>query len=69
MSSRGRLVALVFAASLAAVGCSALVLGGGSPSAATTATPSFARDVAPIVRETCAGCHQDGADRVSQIMP
>ena len=22
--------------------------------------PSFARDVAPIVRETCAGCHQDG---------
>ena len=60
MSSRGRLVALVFAASLAAVVCSALVLGGGSPSAATTATPSFARDVAPIVRETCAGCHQDG---------
>ena len=36
------------------------MLGGGTPSAATTATPSFARDVAPIVRETCAGCHQDG---------
>ena len=24
------------------------------------ATPDFARDVAPIVRETCAGCHRDG---------
>ncbi len=28
--------------------------------AATTATPDFAKDVAPIVRETCAGCHRDG---------
>ena len=28
--------------------------------AATAAAPDFARDVAPIVRETCLGCHRDG---------
>ncbi len=28
--------------------------------ASTTAVPDFARDVAPIVRETCAGCHRLG---------
>ena len=37
----------------------ALVSSGGAP-AATTSGPSFARDVAPIVRETCTGCHRIG---------
>jgi hypothetical protein len=33
---------------------------GGETQDAPGAAPSFARDVAPIVRDTCAGCHQAG---------
>jgi Copper type II ascorbate-dependent monooxygenase, C-terminal domain len=40
-------------------GLIALSASGRAP-AATTATPDFARDVAPIVRETCLGCHREG---------
>ena len=47
------------ASALVIVAASALLLGG-SASATPAAAPSFARDVAPIVRETCAGCHRDG---------
>ena len=59
MSARGRLASVVFATALGAVAASALALHGSAP-AATAAAPDFARDVAPIVRETCAGCHRDG---------
>ena len=59
MSMRGRFAAAGLGTVLAAVGASALALGGAAPGA-TRATPDFARDVAPIVRETCAGCHRDG---------
>lgn len=59
MSSRGRLAATGIAGAVLAVVASALVLDGSAP-AATSAAPSFARDVAPIVRETCAGCHRIG---------
>jgi len=51
---------VIGATAVAVVACAALILGGGSPSAARAAAPSFARDVAPIVRETCAGCHRLG---------
>jgi hypothetical protein len=50
------------AASLAAVAVPALlalVSSSGAP-AATAATPDFAREVAPIVRETCTACHRVG---------
>jgi mono/diheme cytochrome c family protein len=60
MSARGRVAVVGIATLLVAVGASALALGGGTAPAATRATPDFARDVAPIVRETCAGCHRDG---------
>ena len=33
---------------------------GGRATAPTAAAPSFVRDVAPIVRAKCAGCHMDG---------
>jgi mono/diheme cytochrome c family protein len=59
MNMRGRFAAAGLGTVLAAVGASALALGGAAPGA-TKATPDFARDVAPIVRETCAGCHRDG---------
>jgi len=32
----------------------------GEPTAANTAIPSFTRDVAPIVRDNCTGCHRVG---------
>ena len=32
----------------------------GASSAAPTASPSFTRDVAPIIQQKCAGCHQIG---------
>ena len=59
MSSRARLTAGVLTAAAAAAAVLALVSSGGAP-AATSAAPDFARDVAPIVRETCTGCHQVG---------
>jgi mono/diheme cytochrome c family protein len=59
MTGRASLAVAALAVTVAAVGAAALVLGGSAP-AATTATPDFARDVAPIVRETCLGCHRDG---------
>jgi mono/diheme cytochrome c family protein len=46
-------------AALAAPGLLVLASSGTAP-AATSATPDFARDVAPIVRETCLGCHRTG---------
>jgi mono/diheme cytochrome c family protein len=58
MSVRGRLAAGSLAVAVIAVsGLLALARSGGAP-AATSAAPSFAKDVAPIVRETCAGCHR-----------
>jgi copper type II ascorbate-dependent monooxygenase-like protein len=36
------------------------LLGGGRAEAGTVTAPSFTRDVAPIVREKCAGCHRLG---------
>ena len=51
---------------LAAVGVLALpllglaLLRGGSAEAGTAASPSFTRDVAPIIRDKCAGCHRLG---------
>ena len=47
------------ASALLAVVAGALLLGS-SANATPAAAPDFARDVAPIVRETCAGCHRDG---------
>ena len=47
------------ASALLAVIAGALLLGS-SANATPAAAPDFARDVAPIVRETCAGCHRDG---------
>ena len=59
MTNARRIVAALVVV-LAAVVSAAVALGGGSSSAAPAATPSFAKDVAPIVRETCAGCHRIG---------
>ena len=47
------------ASGLLAVVAGALLLGS-SANATPAAAPDFARDVAPIIRETCAGCHRDG---------
>ena len=60
MSARSRLATVLLGTVLAGVVASAIALGGSSAGAAPAATPNFARDVAPIVRETCAGCHRDG---------
>jgi hypothetical protein len=60
MSTRSRVATAGLAGLLVVLAASALALGGGTAPAATQATPDFARDVAPIVRETCAGCHADG---------
>jgi hypothetical protein len=60
MSSRSRLAAAALAAVIVAIGGSSLILGGAPARAVSHGTPSFARDVAPIVRETCAGCHRAG---------
>jgi hypothetical protein len=46
-------------AALAVPALLALVSSAGAP-AATSATPDFSRDVAPIVRETCTACHRIG---------
>ena len=59
MSARSRVAVAGAASALLVVVASALLLGG-SASATPAAAPNFARDVAPIVRETCAGCHRDG---------
>ena len=56
---RSRLAVVGIASALLAVAGSA-VLFGTAADARPSATPDFARDVAPIVRETCAGCHRDG---------
>ena len=60
MNRRSRLVLVALSVTLAAVACSALALAGGSSRRTASATPSFAKDVAPIVRESCAGCHRLG---------
>ena len=57
MSNRSLARALgVAAAAMAAVAAVVVLPALGSGSAA----PDFSRDVAPIVRETCLGCHRDG---------
>lgn len=55
-------VLVLAAGALVALGVPALLAlsSSGSAPAATAAAPDFARDVAPIVRETCLGCHRDG---------
>jgi hypothetical protein len=61
-SARSRLSIAVLCA-LGAVALPLLgvaLLAGGSAEAGTAAAPSFTRDVAPIVREKCAGCHRLG---------
>ena len=60
MSGAVRVGVVALAATLAAVALASLALGGGSTTSAGLATPDFARDVAPIVRETCTGCHRLG---------
>jgi hypothetical protein len=60
VGSRSRFVAIALAASAAAVAASAMALGGTTAGATPQATPHFARDVAPIVRETCTACHRIG---------
>ena len=59
MSARSRVAVVGIASALLAVVAGALRLGS-SANATPAAAPDFARDVAPIVRETCAGCHRDG---------
>ena len=59
MSARSRVAVAGAASALLVVVASALLLGG-SASATPAAAPDFTREVAPIVRETCAGCHRDG---------
>jgi len=44
----------------AALPIAGLALLGGRADAGVLASPSFSRDVAPIVREKCAGCHRMG---------
>jgi hypothetical protein len=56
---RGLLVAAVVGV-LALPLLGVLLLRGSPAEAGTAATPSFARDVAPIIREKCAGCHRLG---------
>ncbi len=57
---RRGLVALGVAGALMLPLLGALLLRGGAAEARTSPSPSFARDVAPIIRETCAGCHRIG---------
>lgn len=61
MSGRRGIVLVALAGALALPLLGALLLGGGAAEARTAAAaPSFARDVAPIIREKCAGCHRLG---------
>ena len=58
-------IALALAVPLVAVACTGDSGGGSSPTAAgspqtVAGTPSFTRDVAPIVQQKCSGCHQIG---------
>jgi hypothetical protein len=54
------LAALAAAGALLLPAFGLLVLHDGSAEAGTAATPRFARDVAPIIRDKCAGCHRLG---------
>ena len=60
VSSRRVLVLAVGALAALAVSALRARSSSGSAPAATAAAPDFARAVAPIVRETCLGCHRDG---------
>jgi mono/diheme cytochrome c family protein len=62
VASSGRTTLAALAVALAALTVPALLAlaSSGTAPAASTATPDFARDVAPIVRETCLGCHRTG---------
>jgi mono/diheme cytochrome c family protein len=60
LTPRSKVAALAVAATAVALpGLLTLASSGAAP-AATAATPDFGRDVAPIVRETCLGCHRPG---------
>jgi hypothetical protein len=58
--SRRRAAAAAAVCAFAAGLLGLVLLRGGSAEARTAPAPSFTRDVAPIVREKCAGCHQLG---------
>jgi Copper type II ascorbate-dependent monooxygenase, C-terminal domain len=60
VSSRGALALATGALAALAVPALLALSSSGSAPAATAATPDFARDVAPIVRETCLNCHREG---------
>lgn len=64
MSARGRIALLTLALGVTGVSALLALVSSGSAPGATSAVPNFAKDVAPIVRETCAGCH-----RVDGIAP
>jgi hypothetical protein len=58
--SRLALVALVALGAVVLPLVGVALLGGGPAAAGTAAAPSFTREVAPIVRAKCAGCHRLG---------
>jgi len=61
--ARSRTKIAVAAAVLLALGVPLAAMAmsrGGQTKAAPEATPSFQRDIAPIIRDKCAGCHQTG---------
>ena len=57
-----RRAARAIAATVVSVALALLLVGlaAGRDGADTAATPSFTRDVAPIIQEKCSGCHQAG---------
>ena len=62
--ARSRTRVAVAAAVLLALGIPLAAIAasrGGETEAAPGATPSFQRDIAPIIRDKCAGCHQTGS--------
>ena len=61
--ARSRTKVAVAAAALLTLGIPLAAMAmsrGGQTTAAPEATPSFQRDIAPIIRDKCAGCHQTG---------
>jgi hypothetical protein len=59
-SRRGRIAALAVALAALLVPAVVVLSSTGTAPAATAEAPDFTRDVAPIVRETCLGCHRTG---------
>ncbi len=60
MNGRRAIVLAVVVGALVLPLLGALLLRGSPAEAGTSAAPSFARDVAPIIRDKCAGCHRLG---------